>query len=74
MLQTILDRWKKISSRPRKSKFVPPPKNSRDLPAYNIPMNGLFMDNIPDKDYLLAKIIAKQNSLVGRNKNLIGYN
>jgi len=74
MLQIILDRWKKISSHPKKSNFVPPPKNPRDLPVYNIPMNGLFMDDVPDKDYVLAKIIAKQNGLVGKNKKLICYN
>ncbi|MEI7452188.1 MAG: hypothetical protein WCK37_03190 [Candidatus Falkowbacteria bacterium] len=72
MLQIILERWKKISSRSPKSNFVPPPKDSRHLPTYNIPINGLFMDNIPDKDYVLAKIIAKQNQLA--DKNLICYN
>jgi hypothetical protein len=58
--QRLVGWWKETSCRPKKTVFIPPPKTNADLPVYNIPQKGLFLDDVPDKDYILAKIVAAE--------------
>ncbi len=59
--QKLVGWWKEVSCRPKKTTFIPPPETNADLPVYNIPKNGIFLDDVPDKDYILAKMVAAEN-------------